>query len=123
MQGFQGAVLTIKLKHIDDWNNRRLEIAKKYNEKLNSIGDIKVPHIDEKVKHVFHLYVIRTSKRDSLLDYLKEKEIYAGIHYPYPLHLQDSYKEYGYKKGDFPIAEEFAPQLLSLPIFPEMTDD
>ncbi len=123
MQGFQGAVLNIKLKHIDNWNNRRLEIAKMYNKGLENTGDIEVPYIDEKVKHVFHLYVIRTKKRDELLEYLKKNEIYAGIHYPYPLHLQDSYKEYGYKKGDFPISEEYAPQLLSLPIFPEMTDE
>jgi len=123
MHGFQGAVLTIKLTQLDKWNARRLEIAQKLNKGLAGIEDFNTPHIDENCKHVFHLYVIRTSKREELKKYLQEHNVGTNIHYPYPLHTQDSYKYLGYKAGDFPVAEEYAPQLLSLPMFPEMTDE
>ena len=123
MHGFQGAVLTIKLSHLDKWNSRRLEIARNLNEELSNISDFKTPYIDENNRHVFHLYVIRTSKREELIKYLKEKNVGINIHYPYPLHLQDSYKYLGYKVGDFPVAEEYASQILSLPMFPELTDE
>lgn len=123
MHGFQGAVLNIKLKHLDKWNERRLAIAKKYNDGLKGVGDIETPEIESNVKHVFHLYVLRTEKRDDLIKHLNDSNVYPGIHYPYPLHLQESYKDLGYKQGDFPIAEQYAPKLISLPVFPEMTDE
>ncbi len=122
MHGVQGAVLNIKLKRLDKWNERRLEIAKRYNAGLEGVGDIAVPVIEENVKHVFHLYVMRTEKRDALIEYVNKDNIFPGIHYPYPLHLQESYKDLGYKQGDFPIAEKYAPMLISLPVYPEMKD-
>lgn len=123
MHGFQGAVLTIKLKYLDGWNKRRLQIAKRYNEMLKDVKDIVVPFIDENCEHVFHLYVVRTNKRDELKKFLNDNGIGTNIHYPYPLHLQEAYKFLGYKKGSFPIAEDYAPKLLSLPMYPEMTDE
>lgn len=123
MHGFQGAVLTIKLKYLDGWNKKRREIAQKYTENLKDIKDLALPYIQKDCEHVFHLYVIRTSFRDELKQFLNDNGIGTNIHYPYPLHLQESYKFVGYKQGDFPIAEEYASKLLSLPMFPEMTDE
>ncbi|HAF06822.1 MAG: DegT/DnrJ/EryC1/StrS family aminotransferase [bacterium] len=123
MHGFQGAVLAIKLKYLDEWNKRRREIAQKYSEKLKDVKDLSLPYIQKECEHVFHLYVIRTSYREELKQFLNDNGVGTNIHYPYPLHLQESYKFVGYKQGDFPIAEEYAPKLLSLPIFPEMTDE
>uniref|UniRef100_A0A7C3J722 DegT/DnrJ/EryC1/StrS family aminotransferase n=1 Tax=candidate division WOR-3 bacterium TaxID=2052148 RepID=A0A7C3J722_UNCW3 len=123
MHGFQGAVLTIKLKYLDGWNKRRREIAEKYTEKLKDIKDLSLPYVQKDCEHVFHLYVIRTSFREELRQFLNDNGVGTNIHYPYPLHLQESYKFVGYKQGDFPIAEEYAPKLLSLPMYPEMTDE
>jgi len=123
MHGFQGAVLNIKLKHLDKWNARRLEIANIYNSELKKLDDVQIPSIDPSGKHVFHLYVIRISFREELIEFLKQNGVGTNIHYPHPLHLQESYKDLTYKQGDFPVAEEFAPKLLSLPMFPEMTNE
>ena len=75
------------------------------------------------VKHVYHLFVIRTEKRDELLKHLNDNGIGAGLHYPTPLHLQPAYEDLGYKEGDFPVAEKTAKQILSLPMFPELTEE
>lgn len=123
MHGFQGAVLTIKLKYLDGWNKRRREIAEKYTQKLKEIKDLALPYVQKECEHVFHLYVIRTSYREELKQFLNDNGVGTNIHYPYPLHLQESYKFLGYKQGDFPVAEDYAPKLLSLPMFPEMTDE
>ncbi|MEO0281640.1 MAG: DegT/DnrJ/EryC1/StrS family aminotransferase [candidate division WOR-3 bacterium] len=123
MHGFQGAVLTIKLKYLDGWNKKRREIAEKYNQKLKEIKDLALPYIQKECEHVFHLYVVRTSYREELKQFLNDNGVGTNIHYPYPLHLQESYKFLGYKQGDFPVAEDYAPKLLSLPMFPEMTDE
>jgi dTDP-4-amino-4,6-dideoxygalactose transaminase len=123
MHGFQGAVLTIKLKYLDGWNKKRREIAEKYSQKLKDIKDLALPYVQKECEHVFHLYVIRTSYREELKQFLNDNGVGTNIHYPYPLHLQESYKFLGYKQGDFPVAEDYAPKLLSLPMFPEMTDE
>ncbi|MEO0234597.1 MAG: DegT/DnrJ/EryC1/StrS family aminotransferase [candidate division WOR-3 bacterium] len=123
MHGFQGAVLTIKLKYLDGWNKKRREIAEKYTQKLKEIKDLALPYVQKECEHVFHLYVIRTSYREELKQFLNDNGVGTNIHYPYPLHLQESYKFLGYKQGDFPVAEDYAPKLLSLPMFPEMTDE
>jgi len=122
MEGFQGAVLRVKLKYLEKWTEMRRENAKKYNLLLESTG-VKIPFEEDFNRHVYHLYVLRTEKRDELQNYLKEKEIYTGIHYPIPIHLQEAYKELGYKKGDFPVSEMVGDEILSLPMFPELSDD
>ena len=118
----QAAILRVKLKHLDRWNELRNQWAKLYTELLKETSLI-TPKIEPWAYHVFHLYVVRSPKRDQLLDFLKEKEIYAGIHYPIPIHFLESYQDLGYKKGDFPATEKAAAEVLSLPIFPELTEE
>ncbi len=114
----QAAFLSIKLKHLNEWTIQRQEIAKWYNNALKGLDGLNLPKINEKATHVFHLYVIRTKKRDKLQNYLTENGIGTLIHYPIPPHLQQAYENLGLKKGDFPIAEEIANTCLSLPIYP-----
>jgi dTDP-4-amino-4,6-dideoxygalactose transaminase len=123
MDELQAAFLSVKLKHLNEWTSDRQQIAVWYNETLYGIGDIVLPKTANGSTHVFHLYVIRTSKRDELQAYLQEKGIGTLIHYPIPPHLQKALKGYGYKKGDFKIAEEIGETCLSLPIWPGMTYD
>lgn len=119
----QAAFLSIKLKYIDSWTQERREIAKFYNENLNGIDDLILPYVANGATHSYHLYVIRTSKRDELKTFLEENGIGTMIHYPIPPHLQEAYKFLGYKKGDFPIAEEISESCLSLPIWPGMSEN
>jgi len=121
----QAAVLLVKLKYLNRWNERRREIASLYkvkiqNAKLNK--RIVVPGEAEYARHVYHLYAVRSKKRDKLKSYLERKGIGTGIHYPKPIHLQPSFKYLGYKKGDFPESERACLEELSLPCFPELTD-
>lgn len=119
----QAAVLSVKLKYLDEWNRKRVEIARAYDRLLGGISGITLPYYDSKkpYSHVFHLYVIKIKKdRDKLLAYLKDKDIFCGIHYPIPIHLQEAYKDLGYRRGDFPVAETLAKEILSLPIYPEL---
>jgi dTDP-4-amino-4,6-dideoxygalactose transaminase len=122
LDGIQGAVLDVKLKHLPEWNAARRAHADYYTELLANVDDsIVTPYEPAQVQAVYHLYVIRTRKRDELLQYLKEHDIEAGIHYPVPLHLQPVYKNLGYTKGAFPETEKAANEILSLPMYPELT--
>jgi dTDP-4-amino-4,6-dideoxygalactose transaminase len=122
MDGIQGAVLGVKLKHLPAWTEKRREAAAYYSEKLKELADIVVPRIDyDKVNPVWHLYVIRTRKRDELQSWLKEKSISSGVHYPIALPNLHAYAYLGHKPEDFPVASSYQQQLLSLPIFPEIT--
>ncbi len=123
MEGIQGAVLGVKLKHLNAWTEKRRAVAKKYKDLLEGVGDIVLPIEMPYSKHVYHLFVIKTKYRDELQNYLNENEISNGLHYPIPLHLQNSYKHLGYKKGDFPNTEDLAFNCLSLPIFPELSEE
>lgn len=120
MDGIQGAVLGVKLKALDEWNARRRAIASKYRELLPKA----VRTIDERpgVTSNYHLFVIRTAERDLLQQELAQRGIQTGIHYPTPLHLLKPMQAFGWKKGDFPVAEKLAGDILSLPMFPHMTD-
>ncbi|MEA3378929.1 MAG: DegT/DnrJ/EryC1/StrS family aminotransferase [Nanoarchaeota archaeon] len=118
----QAAVLRPMLNRLDGWVDKRRGIAKKYNALLKDLP-IETPVEKEYNKHAYYMYVIKTENRDELKDFLKEKDISTGIHYPIPLHLQSAYKHLGLKKGDFPVAEECSKKILSLPFFPEMTDE
>jgi dTDP-4-amino-4,6-dideoxygalactose transaminase len=125
MAGIQGAVLGVKLKHLDEWTNGRRKVAAKYNELLSDVNGIKLPKELEYAKHVYHLFVIQVQdgKRDLLQKFLGENEIASGLHYPIPLHVQPCFSHLGYKKGDFPESEVLAEQGLSLPMYPEMTNE
>ena len=132
MEGIQGAVLNVKIKYIDKWTEGRRKVAAKYRELLSGIEEIILPKEMPYAKHVYHLYVIKvksqkskvkSQKRDELQKYLNEKGIATGLHYPIPLHLQKCFDYLGYKKGDFPITEELAETGLSLPMFPELSDE
>ena len=123
MDGFQGAVLDVKLPHLPAWTDARRKNAKLYNELLKDVPQITLPFEADYAKHVYHVYAIRTQNRDELIKYLSEQGITCGIHYPVPLHLQEAYQFLGYKKGDFPIAEKCAQEFVSLPMFPELEEE
>ncbi len=114
----QAAFLLVKLKYLAGWTLSRQQIASMYNEGLRGIGDLVLPANHPDATHVYHLYVIRTEKREELSKYLLEMGIETLIHYPIPPHLQKAYNYIGYKPGDFPIAEKIAETCLSLPVWP-----
>lgn len=122
MEGIQGAVLNVKLKYLDQWNTERRRVAGLYNKRLKGLP-VRVPELAENYEQVFHLYVIETPRRDRLQQHLKEQGIVTLIHYPVPNHLQKALDYLGYNKGDFPVTEQLADEILSLPIYPEMTDE
>ena len=114
----QAGFLSVKLRYLNEWSEERRKIASHYNAELAPIQDIlSLPFIEKEATSVYHLYIIRTDRRDQLQEYLKQKGIGTLIHYPVPPHLQKAYAELGFKQGDFPIAEELANTMLSLPIF------
>ena len=123
MDGIQAAVLKVKLKYIDEWNSARHNHAIRYNELLSDLPEIKTPKIRKSAFHIFHLFVIRTNKRDELASYLKSKKISTGIHYPTALPFLPAYKYLGYKASDFPVAHQYQDEILSLPMFPELNND
>lgn len=117
----QAAFLSVKLKYLDEFTKQRQEIASWFDESLKGIDEITLPYTHSDASHVYHLYVIRTARRDELKEYLEANGIGTLIHYPIPPHLQEAYKDLGFKKGDFPIAEELADTSLSLPLWSGMT--
>jgi len=123
LDNLQSGILRVKLKYLEQWNQQRIELANYYIEKLSSNKNIVLPKVKNDKKHIWHLFVIRTKQRDELRKYLAENGVETGIHYPVPLHLTPSFKWLGYKHVDFPIAEKFSNEILSLPIFPGMTKD
>ena len=124
MDTIQAAILNVKLQHLDEWNMQRRKIAEIYSRCLGNLdGIIEIPRENADGEHVYHLYVIGTKnieERDNLQNFLKEKGIDTGIHYPIPIHLQQAFSHLGYKEGDFPKTEKFTKQILSLPMFPGM---
>jgi dTDP-4-amino-4,6-dideoxygalactose transaminase len=117
----QAAMLRIKLRKLDAWNNERRTIADKYFEGLKGIGDLDLPLEDEANEtSVFHQFVIRSEQRDALQQHLTKNEIGTIIHYPIPPHLQKAMKSFNHQKGDFPISEKIADTILSLPIYPDL---
>jgi dTDP-4-amino-4,6-dideoxygalactose transaminase len=119
----QAVVLSIKLKHLKSWNDERRRLAALYLERLKNVGDLLLPLSHHDAQHVYHLFVIRTEKRDALQGYLRTHHIETMIHYPIPPHLQKSYNDLGFRKGDYPITESIAKTCLSLPLWPGMTND
>jgi dTDP-4-amino-4,6-dideoxygalactose transaminase len=117
----QAAILRVKLKYLDQWNEERRRKAEIYTERLSPLGVV-CPLEKKGAKHVFHLYAIQTRKRDSLQAFLKKKGIETLIHYPIPIPLQKAYQELGYRKKDFPLTDQWSRRILSLPFFPEMKE-
>ncbi len=119
----QAAILRIKLRKLPEWNARRLAIARHYNDRLKGSGVI-APEIPEGGRHVFHCYVVRVpdGRRDALRQYLSERGIGTGVHYPVPIHLQEASAFLGYRQGDFPVTERLATEVVSLPMYAELTD-
>jgi dTDP-4-amino-4,6-dideoxygalactose transaminase len=118
----QAAFLSVKLKYIEEWTQQRQVIASLYYELLEGVGDLILPFVAAEATHVYHLFVIRTSKRDTLQTYLQQNGISTLIHYPIPVHLQEAYQSLGHKNGSFPLAEMIASTCLSLPIWPGMSE-
>ena len=118
----QAAVLNVKLRYLKEWNNKRIANARLYNQKLKGVGDIVLPNVENDECHVFHLYVIRTKKRDELLNYLKENDVQCGIHYPVPIYSLDAYNSLGLTGEDYPVTEKYSKEILSLPMFAELTE-
>ncbi len=122
MTGFQGAVLGVKLKYLDRWLEMRRKNAALYNKMLENT-EVVIPKELDYIKHVYHLYVIRTDKRDDLRRYVNSKGIATGLHYPIPLNLQEPYKKIAGNKASYPAAEKNAKEVLSLPMFAELTEE
>jgi dTDP-4-amino-4,6-dideoxygalactose transaminase len=122
LDSIQAGILHVKLRHLTAWNERRRECASRYQELLGAAGEvIKLPYEPPWSKAVFHLYVAQVQNREQLQNHLGAAGIGTGIHYPIPLHLQNAYKDLGYREGDFPVCEEAASHILSLPMFPGLT--
>lgn len=122
LEGIQGAVLSVKLKHLDKWNDGRRKNADLYRKYLQGTG-VGLPEEMPYARHVYHVFCVRVKDREKLIDFLKEKGIFTNIHYPIPIHLQKAYSFLGYKKGDFPVTEGCMDQILSLPMFAELTEE
>jgi dTDP-4-amino-4,6-dideoxygalactose transaminase len=123
MDGFQGAILSIKLKHLNSWTDSRRAHAKAYTQAFAHTRGVLTPKETAHNKHVYHLYVLRVKNRDNLLKTLADKGVNCAIHYPVPLHLQHAYAGLGLGKGSFPISERCSEEIISLPMFPELTPE
>jgi dTDP-4-amino-4,6-dideoxygalactose transaminase len=120
LDGIQAAILSVKLKHLEDWTEKRRNIARLYDEKLVGLP-LATPHETPGGRHVYHLYVIRLRGRETVKDFLSQEGISTGVHYPEALPNLTAYKHLGHKAEDFPSASRYSKEVLSLPIFPEMT--
>ena len=119
----QAAILRVKLRHLPAWQKARQANAAKYSKLLAGVAGIRTPVTPDGYEHVFHQYTIRSTRRDALQKFLSERKIGSTIYYPVPLHLQPLYSELGHKPGDFPNAEHVAGEILSLPMYPELSED
>jgi dTDP-3-amino-3,4,6-trideoxy-alpha-D-glucose transaminase len=129
MQGFnsrldelQAAMLRVKLRKLDDWNSRRAALADMYLGRLPKSGSLHLPLVTNESRPIWHLFVVRCAARDSLQNHLASEGIESLIHYPIPPHLSSAYADKGWKRGDFPIAERLAGQVLSLPFGPHLSE-
>ena len=122
MDGFQGAVLQVKLPYLDTWNKRRRRVADRYNEGLKDVDALILPAEAEYAYHVYHLYVVRVSGREEFGAELKREGISTAVQYPYALHLTDAYAHLGYKEGALPVTEKACQEIISLPLYPDLLD-
>ncbi|MEO5724107.1 MAG: DegT/DnrJ/EryC1/StrS family aminotransferase [Ilumatobacteraceae bacterium] len=119
LEGIQGAVLRVKMAHIEAWTDARRAVAARYDAALVPLG-LRTPTVFDERRHVYHVYAIRDAQRDELQAFLLERGINTGIHYPIPVHLQKAFAELGHRSGDFPHSEAAASEVLSLPMYPEL---
>ena len=122
MDEIQGAILRVKLRYLEQWNDSRRRIAARYDSLLCGAG-VRIPKTAANVRHAHHVYPIRSRDRDALQRELLERGIQTGLHYPVPVHLQPAYSDLGYSRGDFPQSELAASEVLSLPLYPELSDE
>ena len=123
MDGLQAAVLNVKLKYIDDWTNKRRKAARSYDKLLSGIPHVTTPKVHDCNKHVFHLYVIKAERRDDLKGFLNDKGIKTALNYPTALPFLEAYEYLGHKHSDFPIAKDNQEHILSLPLYPEISEE
>ena len=119
LDALQAAILRIKLPHLKQWNEKRRNVAEIYNELLKG-AQVKTPIEPRWSQGIYHLYVVRLERRDEVQKYLAQRDIQTGLHYPVPLHLQEAYLNMGYHEGDFPVTEQLAREILSLPMYPQL---
>lgn len=122
LDGLQAAILEVKLRHLETWSSERRAAAKRYNEMFAGVAGVVTPKTRTEGGHVFHLYVIQVANRDALREHLTAKNIQSGIHYPIALHELEAYKYLGHQPSDFPVASHFCKNIVSLPIYPEITE-
>jgi dTDP-4-amino-4,6-dideoxygalactose transaminase len=123
MEGFQAAILDVKLNYLEQWTQKRCQAADWYREYLSEVPELTLPDVRPGCRHVYHLFVVRATGRDLLIDHLKRQGIETGIHYPIPCHLQKAYAYLGLDEGSFPLSEQYAKEILSLPIYPELSEE
>jgi dTDP-4-amino-4,6-dideoxygalactose transaminase len=121
LDSIQAGILSVKLKHLGEWNRKRAEAARHYDRLLSNVDGVVRPYSPDCVRAVYHLYVVRVRDREGLQKHLADANIGTGIHYPVPLHLQKAYAGLGYGPGDFPVTEKIAPEIVSLPMFPQLS--
>jgi dTDP-4-amino-4,6-dideoxygalactose transaminase len=119
----QALVLLHKLPLLDKWNAQRRALAARYSDRLAGVGDLRLPLVPRGSEPVWHLYVVRSSVREGLMSFLSARGIGCGLHYPEPVHLTGAYAHLGHRRGEFPVSETLADEIISLPIFPGMTTD
>ena len=120
MEGLQGAILRVKLRYLEQWTEARRARGRDYDQLLAGSNVVTPVQLADR-RHVYHIYAVRSSDRDALQKQLQADQIHTGLHYPIPVHLQEAHRDLGYKAGDFPLSEAAAREVLSLPMFPEMT--
>lgn len=123
LDGLQAAILSAKLPHIHQWNEARLQLALRYNELLKNEEGVITPAIRKNARHIFHVYALRVKQREALQTYLKERGVDTQVHYPSPLPFLKAYEYLGHSKTDFPVAAQYQPEILSLPMYPELTGE
>ena len=123
LDNLQAAILRVKLRHLEAWNEKRRHLAQIYLEELSNLSELRLPREALGCRSVYHQFTVRTKRREALREHLKENGIGSVVHYPRPVHLQPAYASLGLTKGSFPVAEAAAEEVLSLPVYPELGED
>ena len=124
LDSLQARILSVKLRYLQEWNSRRRCIASSYSAAITEqLPELGIPKLEPNREHVFHLYVVSVPQRDHMLGHLRDHGISAGIHYPFAIHEHGAYRNLGYSAGAYPVAEQLARSCLSLPIYPELSED
>ena len=122
LDAIQAAILSEKLKYVEEWNNERRRISQIYIDQLADVNEIVLPSSKKEAKHIYHLFTIQTQRRDELKQWLEDNGIGSAIHYPIPIHMQKAYKHLGYKDDDFPVALKASKKVISIPLYPGLSE-